>query len=612
MTGTMRRTLRRFRRRARRLYRKIKYGRRTPLVKKIVGYGLGALLGLSALWLVITGLLAKQALSKLEGRLVQVRTLVAAGEVGDARKLAADIPVLADRAHRLTTGPVWWAAAEVPYLGRPIEVTRGTIVAADDVSSDAVPQLMDVAEKINPSALRADGHTIRIAPLLQAAGPLARAAATIDKATDRAARLPADTWLAPIDNRRTEFVAELQVIRGYVDAAARAAHVLPVMLGEHGTQRYFIGLQNEAEMRGTGGLPGAFAIATTNHGTIKFQRFESDAALLPPGKDHIIDTGLDFGRAYDSLYGPSLPTTTFVDSNVSPNFPYTARIWAAMWQKLYGQHIDGVIAVDPTVLAYFLAATGPVPLKGGGALTSANVVSLTEKDQYALFADNTQRKNFEVSILRAAARRLTSGAGSAHGLLEAASRSSGEQRLLAWSSDPSVESRLKQTSYAGALPTGNRPFSGFIVNNAAAGKLDYYLQRSLSYTRTGCGSRRDVMVTMRLLNNAPATGLPPYVNTRLDNPPPGAQPGDNHLLLDYYATKGALLESVTLNDHLSTASASSVNGLEVFRIDLELPRGVPQTIVLHLTEPAGTGTPWIWRQPGVLPLGVQVFNQHCG
>jgi hypothetical protein len=117
---------------------------------------------------------------------------------------------------------------------------------------------------------------------------------------------------------------------------------------------------------------------------------------------------------------------------------------------------------------------------------------------------------------------------------------------------------------------------------------------------------------MTLLNNAPAVGLPPYVNTRLDDPPPTAQPGDNHLLLDYYATKGALLESVTLDDDLTTASAVSVGNLEVFRMDLELPRGKPLTIVLHLNEPAGEGVPKLWRQPGVQPLGVQFFNQRCG
>jgi hypothetical protein len=284
-----------------------------------------------------------------------------------------------------------------------------------------------------------------------------------------------------------------------------------------------------------------------------------------------------------------------------------------MWQKMSGEQVDGVIAVDPTVLAYFLTATGPVPLKGGGALSAANVVALTEKDQYALFADNQQRKDFEVAVLRAAARKLTSGAGTPRALLDAAARASAEQRLLAWSTDPYVESRLTETRYGGALPTGGtRPFSGVIVNNAAAGKLDYYLHRSVSYSRTGCGARRDVVVKITLTNNAPPTGLPPYVNTRLDHPPPGAEPGDNHLLVDYYATKGAYLESVTLNDKLGTASATTVDDLEVFRMDLELPHGQAQQIVLHLDEPAGRGVPMIWRQPGVQPLAVQVFNQSCG
>jgi Protein of unknown function (DUF4012) len=608
----MSRRFRRFRRRVRQVRRRVRYGRHTPLVKKVLKYSLGGLAGLSLLWLLVTGLLAKQALNKLENRLAQVRTLVAAGDVDQARQVAADIPVLSARAHRLTTGPVWWSVAEVPYFGRPLDVTRGTVEAANQVGSSAVPQLMDVAALINPKTLRADGHTIRIAPLHRALGPLEKAASEMDAAAAHARKLPGNTWLSLIDSQRVRFTSEILQIRGYVDAAARAARVLPVLLGENKPQRYFIGLQNEAEMRGTGGLPGAFAIATTNHGRITFDRFESDAALLPPGRDHLIPTGLKFGQKYDSLYGPSLPTTTFVDSNVSPHFPYTARIWKAMWEKIYHQHIDHVIAVDPTVLAYFLAATGPAPLSAGGALTATNVVPLTEKDQYALFADNVERKNFEVSVLRAAARKLTSGAGTPGGLLQAASRSAGEQRLLVWSSDAAVESRLEETNYAGALPSkGTRPFSGFIVNNSASGKLDYYLQRSLSYARTGCGDDRDVIVTMTLLNNAPAAGLPPYVDTRLDHPPPDAQPGDSSVLLDYYATKGALLDSVTLNNQLTTASATTLNGLEVFRMSLELPRGKTQTIVLHLREPAGKGTPRIWKQPGVVPLALHAFNQPC-
>jgi hypothetical protein len=344
---------------------------------------------------------------------------------------------------------------------------------------------------------------------------------------------------------------------------------------------------------------------------LRFQRFESDAALLPPGKNHIIRTGLSFGPGYASAYGPSLPTSTFVDSNVSPNFPYAARIWQAMWQRVSGQRVDGVLALDPTVLSYFLAVTGPARLSGGGTIDASNVVTLTQRDEYVMFSDNIKRKEFIVSVLRAASHKLTSGIGSGLGILHAASQAGSEQRLLAWSADPRVESVLEASHFAGTIPRDRRPFSAVVLNNAAAGKLDFYLTRSVTYERTGCGPTRDILVTIKLTNNAPATGLPPYVVSRLDNPPPSARPGDNHALVDLYASPGAQLDSVTLDGEPSTASVEHDLGHPIFRFDLELPRATTRTIAVHLREPAGVGEPELWHQPGVTPIVVQSYDQRC-
>jgi hypothetical protein len=81
--------------------------------------------------------------------------------------------------------------------------------------------------------------------------------------------------------------------------------------------------------------------------------------------------------------------------------------------------------------------------------------------------------------------------------------------------------------------------------------------------------------------------------------------------VDLYSTPGAQLESVTLNGRASTASVEHDLGHPIFRFDLELPRGQTQTIAVHLREPAGSGTPLIWRQPGVTPLQVSVYDQPC-
>jgi hypothetical protein len=282
-----------------------------------------------------------------------------------------------------------------------------------------------------------------------------------------------------------------------------------------------------------------------------------------------------------------------------------------MWTTISGQRVDGAMAVDPTTLAAFLSVTGPVALPSGGVVNASNIVSLTEKDEYTLFSDNNARKDFLVSILKASSTKLTSGAGSATELARAITLMSNQNRLQVWSRDPAIEKVLAATSYGGAIPVSNRPFSGVILNNNAAGKLDYYLVRTLDYTRTGCGSTRDVVANITLTNKAPATGLPPYVLGRLDQHDSSVQPGDNRTLLDYYATDGAQLLSATLNGKQATVEVEHELGHTIFRMDLELPRGQTQTLTMHLQEPAGSGTPVIWQQPGVTPLVVHAFSQKC-
>jgi len=573
--------------------------------------GVGGLAALAILWVVVTGLLARQQVQRLEDRLQTVKLFVAQGRLNDAEHEAAGIPSLAKRAHLLTSGPAWWAMSEVPYFGDPFDVMRGATAAGKFVGTDGLTTLLHIANTLDPRTLRASGNTVRLGPLQQAAPQLRIAAQQLDHAISQVDHLPSNTWFGPINHARLSFSLQLHSIVGYVDAAANATQILPTMLGADGTQRYIIAMQNESEMRGTGGLPGAFAIVETHNGKVSFTHFGSDAEFLPAATKQRVHTGLDFGKDFDATYGNGDPANFIVNSNLSPNFPYAAQIWSKMWTAVSGQHLDGAMAVDPSALAAFLAVTGPVTLPDGIGVSAANIVSLTEKDEYTLFSDNFARKDFLVSILKASSTKLTSGAGSATALARAITTVSNQNRLQVWSSNPTVEKVLAGTTYGGVIPADNRPFSGVIVNNNAAGKLDYYMVRTLDYSRTGCGATRDVIATITITNSAPAFGLPPYVLGRLDKHDSSVQPGDNRTLLDYYATSGAQLLSVTLNGKQSTVEVQSSLGHTIFRMDLELPRGQTQTIAMHLQEPAGTGTPMIWQQPGVTPLVVHAFSQRC-
>ncbi|MEO8888808.1 MAG: hypothetical protein ABI301_07100 [Jatrophihabitantaceae bacterium] len=71
------------------------------------------------------------------------------------------------------------------------------------------------------------------------------------------------------------------------------------------------------------------------------------------------------------------------------------------------------------------------------------------------------------------------------------------------------------------------------------------------------------------------------------------------------------MESVTVNGKPGTATVGVQIGHPVFTVDLELPRASTGTVVLHLSEPVGTGSPIVLRQPLVRPLTVTLEDGTC-
>jgi hypothetical protein len=325
---------------------------------------------------------------------------------------------------------------------------------------------------------------------------------------------------------------------------------------------------------------------------------------------------VNFGPDYQHLYGRAA-TSFYGNGNLSPNFPYAAQIWASMWKKYSGQKVDGVIAVDPTALGYLLAVTGPATLPDKSQINGANAAALTQATAYAKFpgiskADNARRKVYLLEVASAASKRILSARGEPTRMLRAAVKAAGERRLLVWSADPALQADLAQTSIAGVIPTTTAPYVGLSIVNAGGNKLDYYLDRSLTWQRTGCGPTRRTTVTITLTNNAPASGLPPYVTGRYDKLPYPVKTGDSRLAVSYFATQGAVLQNVTFAGRPGRGRLGAELGHPVYTIDVELPRGTSRTIVLHLSEPAGIGAPIVLRQPLVRPLNVTLNDAVCG
>jgi hypothetical protein len=571
----------------------------------------GGVLLLAGVWLAVTALMARGQLNQARTEVPTLRAEISAGHWTAARATAADLADHAHRAYQLTTGPVWALAAVLPSGGEPLQTIRGITAGVDTLGRDVLPQVVQASERLDPRTLRRPDGGIDLSRITAVGPALLAASATVHHTAGTISELPAHTWLSSIDAARVDVLSQVTALDADLKSADLAARILPTMLGQDGPKRYFLAIQNEAEARGTGGLPGAFAIVEADHGKLAFTRFQSDTTL------HGISADVNFGPDYHQLYDGAATTTLYVNGNLSPNFPYAAQIWASMWRRYSGQRVDGVITVDPTVLSYLLAVTGPATLPDKSQVSAGNVVALTQSTAYAKFsgmsaASQDQRKGYLLGIASAVSKKILDARGAPAALAQAIGKAAGERRLLVWSADPAVQAQLAQTSVAGIIPTTTAPYLGLSIVNDGGNKLDYYLDRSLTWHPTGCGSPHPTMVTITLTNNAPASGLSGYVTGRSDIHSYPVKPGDNRLEVSYFATQGALMEGVTVAGRPGTASIGAEHGHPVYTVDLELPRGTSRTIVLHLSEPAGVGTPIVLRQPLVRPLHVTLDDPACG
>ncbi|MFF8945315.1 DUF4012 domain-containing protein [Streptomyces sp. NPDC014864] len=575
-----------------------------------------------AVWIGVTGLLARSELMAAQRDLDTLRKSVTApsdpgsashsapARAGERDRLVRSAAAHAARAHRLTTGPAWYPGAHLPFLGGPVRTVRGAAYAVDRLAGEVLAPLAQALPR-STSDDGGIGMSQALVVLRKHAPEIVRAAQVAAQVRADVHGLPRSTWLPAADRARALLAHQTDRLAPVTTDASVAARVLPSMLGLQGERHYFLAFQNIAEARGTGGLPGAFAVLRADRGHLAFERFGNNTEMATAKAD------IDLGAEFAARYRDNQPTTVWENSNLSPHFPDAARIWAAAWREHTGERVDGAIAVDPVTLSRLLRVTGPARMADGTVLTADNVVDLTERTSYAKYADVERRKAFFVDAARAAAAPLMAAVDTPRllpALIVAVHDTQRDGRLKVWSAHVAEQRILESRPYSGTLPNVPGPFAGLVVNNAAGSKLDYYLDRSMVWEAGDCsGGEREVTATVTLTNRAPTSGLPDYVTQRGDRPPYRTRPGDNRLMVSYYAGAGAKLTGATLDGRPALLAPGVERGHPVFTLDLELPAGSHRTLVLHLLEPHANRAPDLLQQPLVTPLRTTVRTRGaCG
>jgi hypothetical protein len=170
---------------------------------------------------------------------------------------------------------------------------------------------------------------------------------------------------------------------------------------------------------------------------------------------------------------------------------------------------------------------------------------------------------------------------------------------------------LRKGGLTGEMYQGKAPFAGVVLNNVSGAKLEYYLERDVSYTLGGCtAGRRPGQIQIGLTNTAPA-GLPRFVWQRIDMPPGTYPQGQDRLQLTVYLTDGAKLVNALINGKPAAVTQGSELGHPRVTMWVYPTPGQPLTVTINTDEPISPAAPVVPAQPMARPQNTRVQADPC-
>ena len=417
--------------------------------------------------------------------------------------------------------PLWTLASAVPGIGENFSAIAEVSRSADDVSTLGVAPLVKVFESLNWDSLLPSSGGTDLGPIRSASPSVSAAAHAVRASAERLSGIDADTLWPQVAEPLRLARQQLQTVTGALDAAASVAKIAPGMMGADGQRSYLLMIQNNAEARASGGIPGALAVLTLDKGRLTLGAQSSTADF------GIMSQILPVDPEQQQIYSPRLGMY-LQDVNLTPDFPTAAGTAQAMWEKKTGQHVDGVVSIDPVALGYVLDATGPVKVTGPdllaltntglpAELTGKNIVQTLLSDVYAKISRPQLQDVYFAGVAREVFAALSNGNGESKNIINGLSHAAAEGRVLLWSGSIDEQSVIGAYPLSGSISGPSVPPAQFGVyfNDGTGAKMDYFVKRTVQLVKECPGDGyQQIRVRITSTNTAPAdaaTSLPAYV-----------------------------------------------------------------------------------------------------
>lgn len=564
--------------------------------------GTAVLLLAAVAWLGVRGLQARSALTAAVPQVERLQEQLLAGDEESALSTLNGLQTSTDLARNRTSDPIWTAASRLPWAGPNLSAIAAVAAGLDELGDTVLPSLVASADALDVRAMAPVDGRIDLEPLAAAAPFVARAAASMSRVDATVGAIRTDNVLDAVARPVTDVQARMHELNATLATAQTATLLLPSMLGADGPRSYLLLLQSNAELRATGGMPGALSVITADNGRLELTEQSTAAAVHASGGPDVTLTPED-----EALYTDRMGTY-IADVNFTPDFPTAAGLAREMWRQYSGKSVDGVLATDPVALSYLLAATGPVADGSGGELAADNAVDMLLSGAYARFPDTSDQNAYFAGVAASVFRSLVDGRASPTATLPAMARAAAEHRLLVWSARADERAALDGTVLTGDLPAdaGDTSTIGVFFNDGTGSKMDYYLDTRVAVIASTCdrlgpgGESTAAAHTVRvtLANNAPLDAdetLGPSVTG--SGAPGGAPRGDIETSIVLIGPVAGTIDAVERDGNQVGTAGYDQDGRPATTYSVQLRPGEDAVVDVTMSDPSVGDILDVWSTP---------------
>lgn len=287
----------------------------------------------------------------------------------------------------------------------------------------------------------------------------------------------------PIRAAQRQLYDSIGQIQGGLSQDLPRLEVMMALAGIPREQTYLFLLQNNTEVRATGGFIGTYGVLKTKNGEITSFHTDNVYNLDDPAEKSLAvrpPAPIEKYFKTDKWF--------FRDSNWSPDFPVSAAQALQFYRQEGGleQRFDGVIALTQDMIAPLLSVTGPITAEGT-TYTEQNFAEQlqyqVEQGFYKRGTPEAQRKEVVGEISRTMMERLTALPLSDWARVgQIVDKAFVEKHALVYFTDTARQQVVKDMNWAGDVRSAASDSLMVVDSNMLAQKTDAVMDKRIAYS----------------------------------------------------------------------------------------------------------------------------------